>query len=426
MPAALRLLLPACLLLLALPAPAAQTLERIVAVVNDEVVLASELERELEGVRRQLAERDTRPPPEEDLRRQVLERLIMRRLQLDLAQRSGVRVDEATLDEAVRRIAERNNLGLSEFRDALAAEGIGFATFRDQIRQEITLTRLRQREMQRRINITPQEIDQFLEQQGDEAGQRYRLRHILVALPEAASPEQLQQAGQRAEALMQALKDGARFAALAARYSDSQTALEGGDIGWRAAGELPRSVAEVLPRLQPGQVTPPVRTSSGVHLFQLVERRDESRRMVTQTRARHILIETNEVVTNRDAAARLRSLRERVLNGDDFAELARAHSDDKGSASAGGDLGWRSPGSFVPVFEQAMQDLAPGQISRPFESPFGWHIVQVLERRRHDSTEEFQRTQAAQQIRERKQREETELWLRQLREEAYVDIRLAS
>lgn len=426
MPAALRLLLSACLLLLALPAPAAQTLDRIVAVVNEEVVLASELERELEGVRRQLAERDTQPPPEEDLRRQVLERLIMRRLQLDVAQRLGVRVDEATLDEAVRRIAERNNLGLSEFRDALAAEGIDFATFRDQIRQEITLTRLRQREMQRRINITPQEIDQFLEQQGDEAGQRYRLRHILVALPEAASPEQLQQAGRRAEALMQALEDGASFEALAARYSDSQTALEGGDIGWRAAGELPPSVAEILPRMQPGQVSPPVRTSSGVHLFQLVDRRDESRRMVTQTHARHILIQTNEVVTDRDAVARLRSLRERVLSGDDFAELAQAHSDDKGSASSGGDLGWRSPGSFVPVFEQAMEGLAPGQISRPFESPFGWHIVQLLERRRHDSTEEFQRTQAAQQIRERKEREETELWLRQLREEAYVDIRLAS
>ncbi|WP_435103912.1 peptidylprolyl isomerase [Arhodomonas sp. AD133] len=410
---------------LAVPATAAaELLDRVVAVVNDDVVLLSEFREELTAARAQLAQRDIQAPPEDQLRRQVLDRLVMQRLQLDAAERAGVRVDEATLDAAVRQVARQNDLDLPGFRDALQREGMTMAGFRERLRREITLQRLHRSAMDQRINITPQEIDQF-QSQIAEREVEYRLRHLLVALPEAASPEAIESAREKAEGLRRELTGGdANFATLAATHSDGRNALEGGDLGWRRAGELPAVVAGKLSDLQPGDVSDVLRTPSGFHLFKVEDRRDAERHVVTQTRARHILIRTNEVVSDQDARRRLSALRQRVLSGESFAELARANSDDKASATEGGSLGWVTPGSMAPEFERVMQRLDPGAISQPFRSRFGWHIVQVHERREQDTTETYRRNQAAQQLRQRKEEEELELWLRQLREEAYVDYRL--
>lgn len=411
------------LLLACTTAGAERLLDRIVAVVNDSVVLQSELEEEMAAVRTQIARLDMTAPPPQELRRQVLERLVMQRLQLDAAQRAGIGVDEATLDAAVRRVAENNNLTLTQFRDALLAEGMSMNGFRERLRREITLSRLHQEEMRRRVNVTPQEVDQFLERHGD-VDSEYRLSHILVSVPEAAQPADIREAQARAEAIREQLAAGADFASVAAARSDSRTALEGGDLGWRSRGEVPSMLADSIEDMEPGDITDVLRSPSGFHIFQLTDQRAADRQMVTETRARHILIETNAVVTDRDARTRLANLRQRILNGESFADLARGNSDDPGSASRGGELGWVMPGRMVPTFERQMGRLEPGEISRPFQTRYGWHIVQVLERRQQDATEEIRRNRAARQIQQRKEDEELQLWLRQLRDEAYVDFRL--
>ena len=418
---------PALALALLLAAPqalAAQLLDRIVAVVNDDVVLLSELEQEVKTVAAQLQQRNIPLPDQQILIRQVLERLIMQRLQLAVAERSGIRVDEATLNAAVQRIAEQNNLSLSQFRAALEAEGYDYAAFREGLRNEIVLARLHQRQAESRVHITPQEIDEFLASQSGSNTDEYLVGHILISIPDQASAAQLQQARERAEQVLRALREGAELAQLAASYSDSPTALDGGSLGWRTQGELPTLFANVVPQLAVGETADILQGPSGFHIIQLLDRRSSDRAVITQTRARHILITPNEVVSESDARQRLESLRRRILNGEDFAELAKAHSDDKASASRGGDLGWASPGMFVPSFEQAMAQLAPGEISEPFRSNFCWHIVQVLERRQRDATDELRRARAAEIIRQRKTEEVLEAWLRQLREDAYVDIRL--
>jgi peptidyl-prolyl cis-trans isomerase SurA len=419
----IRLTAALALLFACATAAAEQVLDRIVAVVNDSVVLQSELEQEMAAVRAQIDQLDMTAPPPRELRRQVLERLVMQRLQLDAAARAGIGVDEATLDAAVRQVAQNNNLTLTGFRDALLAEGMSMSGFRERLRREITINRLHQEAMRRRVNITPQEIDQFLEQHGD-ADLQYRVSHILVSVPEAADPSEIRQARERAESIRQQLAEGADFASVAAARSDSRTALEGGDLGWRDRGEVPSMLAERIESLEPGDITEVLRSPSGFHIFQLTDERAADRQLVTETRARHILIETNAVVSDRDARTRLANLRQRILNGESFEDLARGNSDDPGSASRGGDLGWVMPGRMVPTFERQMNNLEPGEISQPFETRFGWHIVQVLERRQQDATEEIRRAQAARQIQQRKEEEELQLWLRELRDEAYVDFRL--
>ena len=409
-----------------LPLPAAQLLDRIVAVVNDNVVLQSELQEELISVRQQLQRRDMQLPEPENLQHQVLEQLIMEKLQLDAASRAGITVDDATLDAAVRRVAQQNNMALSQFRDALVAEGIDWENFRAQLRNQIIISRLRQRVMQSRINITPQEINQFVEQQRSGQSVEYHLGHILIALPDAASPDVIAQGREKAERIRAQLDEGASFQTLAASYSDSQTALQGGDLGWRKEGELPTLIANVVAKLDPGNITPALRSPSGFHIFKLIARRKGERHIVTQTHARHILIETNAVVSGRDARAKLDSLRDRIRNGDSFAALAKANSDDSTSGFQGGDLGWIDPGRMVSTFEEVMNTLRPGEISQPFRTRYGWHIVQVLSRRQQDTTDDYRREQAAQQLQKRKLQDETQLWLRKLREQAYVDIRLQS
>ncbi len=405
-------------------AAAQQTLDRIVAVVNDDVVLASELKTEVDQISAQLRARGGGMPPQAALEQQVLERLIVQRLQLAMAQRAGIQIDDVTLNAAVRRIAEQNNMSLSQFRDALEQDGMDFAEFRESLREEIAVSRLHQRQIQSQTQVSPQEIDEYLASRADGGGREYLLGHILIATPEAASPEQIQAAQAQAEAVLAELRGGADFAVMAASHSAGQSALEGGSLGWRNAGELPTLFAELVPAMQVGQVSDLIRASNGFHIVKLQDRRDGKAQLVTQTRARHILIRTDELVTDRDARLRLETLRQRIEDGADFAELARAHSADRGSAARGGDLGWAGPGTMVPEFEQAMAALEPGQLSRPFRSPFGWHLVQVLERRQHDISDEARRMEAAERIRARKTEEATETWLRRLRDEAYVEIRL--
>ncbi len=423
MPRLTRLLGAALLTLACTGAAADEMLDRIVAVVNDSVVLQSEFEDEMRGVREQISRNNMRAPPRSELRRQVLERLVLQRLQLDAASDAGIDVDEATLDAAVRRVADNNNLGLSEFRDALLAEGMTMSSYRERLRREITLGRLRQEEMRQRVDVTPREIEEFLDQQGDSETE-YRLAHILISVPEAARPAAVQEAGTTAEQVRRELGDGEDFASVAAARSDSRTALDGGDLGWRERGEVPSVLSDDIDDLEPGEVSRILRSPSGFHIFRLSDRRTGEREMVTETRARHILIETNDVVTDRDAETRLENLRQRIESGDSFEELARANSDDAGTASRGGDLGWVTLGTMVPAFEEEMSRTEPGEISAPFESQFGWHIVEVLDRRERDATDEYLRSRAARQIQQRKEEEEVQLWLRQLRDEAYVDYRL--
>lgn len=415
-------------LLLGLSVSAAQAEERvldgIVALVDDEVVLASALEAEIDSVSRELAQRNVRMPPRQELRRQVLERLIMQTLQFNVAERRGIRVDSATLDAAVRRVAERNNITLPALRDALADEGMNMAQFRDQLRREITLTRLREQEMNRRIDVTDQEIEQFIERNRDQT-RSYDLAQILIGIPEAASAEAIDEARERARDVQARLESGESFARVAAATSDARNALEGGDLGWRTRAQLPSAAAEAITALSPGKTTEILRTPAGFQIFALNAVRDSDERLIEQARLRHILIQTNQVVSDEDARLRLEALRNRITQGMAFGELARANSDDPTSATQGGELGWVNPANLPPNFREQVQSLEVEQLSQPFRTRSGWHLVEVLDRRQRDAGEQMAREAAAEAIRQRKSEEETELWLRELREEAYVEIRLA-
>ncbi len=405
-------------------------IDSIMAIVNDTVITSSELEEQTRTIKQQLRQQNTPVPADESLQKQVLERLITNSLQLQLAASTGIRVDDDTLNRAINRIAEQNKLSLTEFRSLLEKDGFSFDKFREDIRGEIIITRLRQRQVDSRITVTDQEVAQFLAAQARQgkSDDSYRLGHILIALPEAASPEQIQTARQKAEKILEKLQTGsagdANFKETAIALSNGQQALEGGDLGWRSAGQLPSLFAPLVPTMKTGDISGIVRSASGFHIIKLLDYRGGKRHMVTQTLARHILIRTTELITDDDASIRLQKIVQRIKKGEDFAELARMYSDDKLSAIKGGDLGWVSPGEMVPVFEQAMNELPPENISTPFKSEFGWHIVQVQERREHDNTEEYTRSQAQDALRSRKIEEEYQNWLRRLRDEAYVEYRL--
>jgi len=414
-------------LLSVFPLHAAQVVElnRIVAVVDNEAITSLELEKRLQGIMVQLRQNGTAMPPLDILRRQVLERLIIERIQLTLADSRGVRVNDETLNEVITRIAAQNQLSLQQFREALEGDGVDFSDFREEVRHEITMNNLRTREVESRIDVTQQEVDDFLARQagGDGLDSEYRLGHILIAVPEGASPEQVQAARSQAQQVLDELRAGADFRQMAITHSSGQQALQGGDLGWRKGGQLPTLFADSVMHLTPGEVSELLRSSSGFHIIKLLEKRGEERHYITQTHARHILVRSTELVSDFEARNKLARLRERVLQGEDFADLARAHSEDPGSGANGGDLGWANPGTFVGPFEEAMSKLRPDEISQPFRSQFGWHIVQVLERRQRDSTEELKRARAFDAIRQRKIEEETQDWLRRLRDEAYVEYK---
>ena len=404
------------------------TLDRIVAVVNDDIIAWSELEERLNRVRRQLRQSGTALPPPDALRRQVLERLIFFRIQLQIARESGIRVDDERLNRTLSRLAEQNGLPLREFRNAVERDGYEFAEFREEVREEIMISEVRRLRVENQINISQRDIDDYIsmmESRGTDADRhRYRIGHILVAVPDGASTEEIGAARERAERVLAEIRGGADFANMAVTHSDGQQALEGGDLGWRQAGDLPTVFGDAILALEVGDVSEPIRSASGFHLVKLVDRRGSERQMIRQTRARHILIALDDLTDDAEARRQLSVLRERIVNGQDFGELARVHSDDSGSASKGGELGWIDPGNTIPVFERMMDSLDPGATSEPFKSQYGWHVVQVLERRERDGTETSRRAEARRKLRTRRIEENTQAWVRQVRDEAYVEYRL--
>jgi peptidyl-prolyl cis-trans isomerase SurA len=410
---------------------AARSLERIVAVVNDEAITESELDARTSVAMAQLRRQNINPPPPAVLRRQVLERMIVDRAQLQLARESGVRVDDATVNAAVARIAEQSGMNPQQFRERLEKEGISFARFRADVRDDIVISRLRDREVDSRIQVSEAEIDNFLaEQAGVKAGAvEYNIAQILLRVPDNASTERIEATRRQAEDLMRQLRSGGDFARLAASNSASPDALSGGSLGWRTAERLPTLFLDAIKGLKPGDLAPLVRSPGGFHILRLVGQRDATEGRlasgpVEQTRARHILLRVSDLTPEAEVRRRLLDLRERVVNGgQDFGQLARLHSVDS-TATRGGDLGWLYPGDTVPEFERAMALLKPGEVSPPVQSPFGWHLIQVMERRTDESPIERNRLAARQALRERKGEEAYLEWIRQLRDRTYVEYRL--
>ncbi|HSA90069.1 MAG TPA: peptidylprolyl isomerase [Burkholderiales bacterium] len=419
------------LFLLLPPAVAAQGIvpvDRIVAVVNKEVITATELGEAVAAAQRQLVRQKTPLPERGLLERQMLERLILDKAQLQLARDKGIRVDELQLDRAVQRVAQNNNMSLADFRRALERDGVSFQAWRDDVREQMLLARVREREVDDRIQVSDTEIDLFLAETQAKPNPRveYQLSHILVRVPEQASPERIEEARARAQKALAEARAGGDFATLAASYSDAPDALQGGAVGWRSHDRLPELFSGALAHMQPGAVSEVLRSPAGFHLLKLNDRRGAGldNAPVAQTRLRHILIRTSESMSEGEALRRLNDLRTRIVSGGaDFAEMARVHSADA-TAARGGELDWVYPGDTVPDFERAYQELEVGEVSQPVRTPFGYHLIQVLERRSADVSPERRRLQARQALRERKADEAYQEWLRQLRDQIYVELRL--
>lgn len=399
--------------------------DRIVAVVGEEAITYYDLQSRLAAALKQLQRQGTPLPPQDVLERQMLERLIMERVQLQYARDTGLRIDDNQLDQAIWRIAANNKLTPQQFRAVLEKDGVPYAQFREDIRNEMVTVRLREREVDSKLVISDGEIDNYLANQAaNGGGEEVKLAHILLRAPESASPEQLQKLRARGEQALARARAGENFAELTAAYSDAPDALQGGDLGWRTLDRLPTLYAEAGAKLEPGGVSDLLRSSAGFHILKLIDKRGGSGpASIQQTHARHILIRLNEVVSEAEARRKLESVRERIANGVDFAEQARLYSQD-GSAAKGGDLGWLSPGDTVPEFERAMNALKVGEVSQVVQSPFGMHLIQVQERRERDVSAERQRAVARQALRDRKLDEAYQDWLRQLRDRSYVDNRL--
>jgi peptidyl-prolyl cis-trans isomerase SurA len=408
-----------------------QPADRIVVVVNDEVITQNDLSVRLDSAISQLKRQGTPLPPREALQKQMLERMVMDKVQLQYARETGLRIDDAQLELALQRIAESNKMGLAQFRKALESEGIAYAKFREEMRDEMTIARVREREVENKIAISEGEIDNYLANDSTalnngetSSGQEYQMAHILLRSPESASPEQIQKLKAKADQVLDRLNKGEDFAQIAASYSDAPDGLQGGNLGWRQTERLPALFAEVASKLKVGEVSPILRSSNGFHLVKLIAKRGgTATEAVQQTHVRHILIKVNEVVSESDAQHKLTVLRDRLAHEENFAELAKSFSQD-GSAPKGGDLGWIYPGDTVPEFERAMNQLKPGEISQPIQSPFGFHLIEVLERRVQDMSSDRKRTAVRQTLRERKLDEAYQDWLRQARDRAYVEFRL--
>ncbi|HET9113321.1 MAG TPA: peptidylprolyl isomerase [Burkholderiales bacterium] len=402
-----------------------EELDHIIAVVNDDVITRHDLDERYDRAVQQLESRKIPLPPRAVLEKQILERMINDRIQLQFADQSGIKVDDPTLDRAIDRIAAQNQMTPAQFREAVAKEGIPYDKFRADIRDQIILTHLREREVDNKINVTEAEVDAYLNAQAKQGSDdEYNTAHILISIPENATSEQIQFAHAKAEEALNKIRAGADFAQISASYSNAPNALEGGEMGWRRAAQIPALFSQVLVSMKPGETSDILRSNSGFHIIKLIDKRTADKTtIINQTHARHILIKTSEVVSAADAKKRLEEIRSKIENGSaKFSDMARQYSNDA-SASKGGDLGWLSPGETVPEFEHAMDALKPGEISEPVQSPFGFHLIQVLERRQEDVTKERQRILARQAIRQRKIEEAQEEWLRQLRDGAFVEYR---
>ena len=400
-------------------------MDRIIAVVDQSVITEKELADRIRTVSAQLTKQGTELPPQEILEKQILERMITDKLQLQYAAQTGLRVDDNQLDKTIERIAAQNKMDIPAFKKALLEDGIQYRKFREDIRSEITLARLREREVDNRINITESEIDSFLANQAaTSASDEFEISHILVRATEDASPDDLKKLRTKAEEALGQLQAGKDFAKISAAYSDAPNALEGGKLGWKAGSQIPALFLEALKPLKAGEVTAILRSPNGFHILKLTDRRGGSSPLVVgQTHVRHILIKLSEVVSEKDASSRLAGIKERLEHGESFEDLAKQYSDD-GSGKSGGDLGWVNPGDTLPEFEKTMNALAIGEISAVIKTQFGLHVLQVLERRSQDMSKEAARIKARQEIRARKSDEAFQDWVRELRDRAFVELRL--
>lgn len=400
-------------------------LDRVVAVVDKEALMESELQQRMQQVRAQIADRGLRVPPDQVLRQQVLDRLILDTIQLQLAQRAGMQIDEQTLNQTLTRIARQNDMNLRQFSQAIEADGMSFTAFREQIRQEMLISQVRQRRVGDRIQVSPQEIENYLASPEalEQEGREFRVGHILIPLADNPSPAQIADAQERAQALKKRLDAGEDFQELAVSSSAGDEAFSGGDLGWRTAAALPSLFADQVVRLSAGGMAGPIRSPSGFHLIKLLEVRGGNQHLVDQTRARHLLLTPNALRDEQATQQQIRELRQRISQGESLASLARELSDDRGSKQSGGSLGWVSPGQMVPAFEQAMNNLEPGEVSQPVQSQFGWHLIEVEERRKSDLTDALRRQQVRQLLSERRFEEEVQNWLREIRDSTWVEVR---
>src|SRR5271169_1726318 len=403
-----------------------ELLDRIAAVVNDGLVLKSELDVQMDSVTKRLTEQKVELPPQSVLRQQVLDRLVLQEIQMQRAKHVGLTISDEQLNSALQDIAQRNKIPFDQLPTALAAQGVDYKQYRESMRKELTLSTLRQRDVIAHINVSPRELDQFLaREQSAAANDEFNVSHILLSLPEAATPQQLDEITHKAQDLAARASKGEDFGQLAIANSNSQTALDGGQLGWRKGTQLPQFILDLVTQMKPGEVSEPVRTPSGFHIVKLNERRSgEAQVIINQIHVRHILMKPNELDDDETVRQKLSKLRDRILNGEDFAGIASTTSADPGSAPDGGDLGWSGPGTFVPEFDKAVADLKANEITEPFKTRYGWHIVQMLGTRTYDSTDDVRRQRAFAAIRESKADEETELWLRRLRDEAFVETKM--
>jgi peptidyl-prolyl cis-trans isomerase SurA len=432
----LKAFLASCLLLAAAPAAHAQTrdlstsgtlLDRVAAIVNDGIVLRGDVETQMQVVSDRMEQAGQQPPPRNVLRQQVLERLVLQELQMQRAARLGMKVTDEQINAALTDVAARNKIKFSDLPAALEQQGINYRDYREEVSREMTLQMLRQRDVLARVYVSPREVEQCVAKRKASPGtdNEYNLAHILVAIAANADEKQIAERTARAQGVYERASRNEDFGQLAVTYSDSGTALEGGALGWRKASQLPSFVADIIPTLQPGQVTEPIRTPSGIHLFKVLEvRGDTGPAIVAQVNARHILIKPTEVADDQTTSQKLEQIRGRILKGESFEAIASVTSEDPGSAANGGDLGWAGPNTFVPEFQSQIDALQPNEISQPFKTQFGWHIVQLLGRRNYDASEDLTRNRCVGQLREARAEEETEMWLRRLRDEAFVEYRM--
>ncbi len=400
-----------------------QTIDSIAAIVDDEVIMQSELKERIGILKKQ--SQKMRLPPDNVLHEQVLDRLISESIQMQMAERSGMRVSDQQLNQTIENIARQNGMSLKKFKKALEKDGVEYSQAREQIRRERLLSEVQRYRVGDKIQISEQDIDAFLNSaRGKTAtGEEYRLGHILIQLPTQANREQINKAEKKAKNLVKKIRKGADFSQAAVANSEGRNALKGGDLGWRKEAELPSLFANVVPDLTKGQVSDPIRSASGFHIIQITDQRGGTTKLVQQTRARHILVRENEIRNDAQSKALIEKLYQRIKKGEDFAKLAKEFSDDPGSKVSGGDLNWVNDGDMVPAFEKVMKKTKKDQVSKPFKSRFGWHILQVTDYRNKDMGQEVQRNQARQLLYTRRFEEELPIWLRQIRTEAYVEVK---
>lgn len=404
----------------------AVSLDRVVAIVDKDVVLESELNDRKQSVLDRLRGQYQQLPPDDVLNKQILEQLIVERIELGLAERYEVKVDEAEIDQAIGRVLQKNQITLAQLEVDLQRQGLNLAGLRKQMRNELTISHLQQGVVNSRIKITEQDINNFLASSDGKyaTSPDFHIGHILIAVSSSADADAVAEAEKKANEIYQKLQSGNDFSQMAISFSNDQAALQGGDIGWRKLAQLPELFGSQMANLAIGQVSKPFRSGAGFHILKNIEQRGGGAQLIEQTHARHILLKTSEIMDDAQARQKLLDLKTRIEKGEDFAKLARENSEDTGSMLSGGDLGWSTPGMFVPEFEEAMANTSPGNISRPFKSQFGWHILQVIERRKEDMSDKVKRNQASNVLRSRRFDEEFQLWLTQIREEAYVEIKL--